>query len=62
MNFITRLIEPVYVVKTDAEVDVINGLNKMLIKAGKEPVRVVKITEESILRRAYKFIHNIFVG
>lgn len=51
-------VEPVRVVETEAEADVLRSLNKMLVKAGKAPIKIkVKPanTNANILRRIYNF-------
>lgn len=55
-----------YVVHTEAEADVLRSFNKMLIKAGKAPVKIqIKpaiYVNKNIFNSAYGFIRKLILG
>ena len=61
-NILDKISVSTYVVKTEAEVEVLKGFNKMLLKAGKAPVRIIKVSEDSLVRCVYNFFHKLIVG
>ena len=64
-NVITKTIDeltaPTYIVKTEAEADVLRCFNKMLIKAGKAPVKI-EFEGDSMFSRARNFISKFILG
>lgn len=66
-NIIDRLFPSTYVVKTEAEANVLRSFNKMLIKAGKAPVKIqirpaIYAENSNIFRSAYNFVHKLIMG
>lgn len=62
-----ELTVPTYVVKTEAEADVIRSFNRMLTKAGKAPVKIqlkpaIYAENSNIFRRAYNFMNKLIIG
>lgn len=62
-----ELTAPTYVVETEAEADVIRSFNKMLVKAGKAPVKIqfktaIYAENSNIFRRAYSFVRKLILG
>ena len=56
-----ELTAPTYIVKTEAEADVLRGFNKMLLKAGKAPVKI-EFEGNSAFSRARNFISKFILG
>ena len=61
-----ELTVPTYVVKTEAEADVLKSFNEMLIKAGKAPVKIqlkpaIYAENSNMFRRAYNFIRKFIL-